>query len=74
LTAGSSGALDNPGALGDRPAVALFTDAALSALGHEFRTSGSIRKPLTRVRDALDLCADVGMPEQIDVTHLLETS
>lgn len=66
--------LEDVGSLGANPSAALFTDAALGALGHELRATGSMRRPLSRVRDALDRCADFGMPEQLDVTHLLETS
>jgi len=66
--------LENPGSLGENPVAALFTDAALDALGHELRASGSMRKPLTRVRDAIDRRADTGMPDRLDVTDLLEIS
>ena len=64
--------LEDAGALGRRPASALFDDDALLVLGHELRTSGSFRRPLGMIRDALDRRAD-DLPDRLGRTDLLET-
>jgi hypothetical protein len=52
-------------------ATDLFSAEVLDALGHEVFETGSVRVPLTKVRDVLDH-ADV-LPEMIEMDHLLES-
>lgn len=59
-------------ALGESSATALFSEDALAMLGFELRTSGSFRRPLAMIRDALDRRAD-DLPDRIERTDLLET-
>jgi AAA ATPase domain len=65
-------ALDEPAALGEPAVRALFSDDALQVLGHELRATGSFRRPLAMVRDALDRHAE-DLPDRLERTHLLET-
>jgi hypothetical protein len=55
----------------DYPAARLFTSEALAVLGHVLLTGGSVRVPLTVVRDLLDRHAE-DLPDQFTEQHLLD--
>lgn len=52
-------------------ASGLFSTEVLDALGHDVFATGSVRRPLTKVRDLLDR-ADV-LPPVVGMEHLLES-
>jgi hypothetical protein len=64
--------LDDSAEAGDHPAKAVFAADALGSLGHDFYATGSMREPLTRVRDTFDRSAE-DLPDQITLSHMLES-
>jgi hypothetical protein len=53
------------------PAARLFTSEALDVLGHVLFSSGSVRTPLTVVRDVLDRHAE-DLPDRFSDQHVLD--
>jgi hypothetical protein len=64
-------AFDDANVGAEYPAARLFTSEALDVLGHVLFSSGSIRTPITVVRDVLDRHLE-DLPDQFSDQHVLD--